>query len=305
MTFESLMDHAFDIQKKAVQEAILDLGGRSHSLSTMSDEQNAIEAQFADIPALYRPFSEAPDPTSFDGAISELRRALRVISSGQQNNDPINGNIYPANPVLDKLSGSESYIEDWTGAAAMEFKANFVDPFPSVVRNQFIMVAVLKCALEAEKEIWTKARNDIDRVAHDTLTALERMDDCGKNEWTMAFTVVASVAAVAAVPVTGGASLAIAAVGAASEVAAAAVPDDPPSIRFSGETPAAVISQMREAISKLKAEIDGQEAKIAVAVSGACELVSGNRDLFVPKQPKLAGATPANIRGPAYLGYSN
>ncbi|HEX6075563.1 MAG TPA: hypothetical protein VFZ32_09915 [Micromonosporaceae bacterium] len=305
MTFESLMDHAFEIQKKAVQEAILDLGGRRHSLSTMSDEQRAIGAQFADIPALYRPFSEAPDPTSFDGAISELRRALHVISSGQQNQDPINGGIYPANPVLDKLSGSESYLEDWTGAAAMEFKANVIDPFPSVVRNQFIMVAVLKCALEAEKEIWIKARNDIDKVAHDTLTALERMDDCGKNEWTMAFTVVASVAAVAAVPVTGGASLAITAVGAASEVAAAAVPDDPPSIRFSGETPGAVISQMREAISKLKAEIDGQEAKIAGAVSGACELVSGNRDLFVSKQPKLAGATPANIRGPAYLGYSS
>lgn len=306
MCFEDLMDHAYEIQKKAVAEAILDLGGRRNSMSYMSDRQSEIEAEFADIPQLYQSFSGIPDPASFDGAIESLSYTLRTISSGQDPKDPINGTIYPANAVLDKLSGSESYVENWTGRAAMEFKSHFIDPFPSVVRNQFTLAAVLKSALEAEKEIWANARRDIDKIAHDTLTALERMDDCGKNDWTMTFTVVASVAAVAAVPVTGGTSLALAitAVGATSQVVAAAAPEDPPKIQFSGESPGAVISQMREAISKLRSEINKQETRISDAMRTTLGLVSGNRDLFVSKRPSLASATPDKIRSPEYLGYS-
>ena len=318
MSFEQLMQHARDIQQKAIEKSLEQHGVRraprpgQPALSPMpleAEKRQQIEQSFSDIPGLFRPFSEMPIPASFDGMIDDLSHALRMLSAGQDPKDPINGTIYTSNTNLDKLSGSESYVEHWTGRAAMEFKSNFIDPFPSVVRNQFIIAAVLKSALEAQREIWVKARNDIDKIAHDALEALDRMDDCGKNEWTMTFTVVASVAAIAAVPLTGGASLTVAAlavtaVGAASQVAAAAAPDDPPKIQFSGETAEAVVSQLREAMSKLVELIGGQEAKISYALTNTHSLVTGGREGFVSKRPALAAATARDVRGPEYMGYS-
>lgn len=313
MSFEQLMAHAREIQRRAIeeeikifrQEAAKQEGSTGASVEVVVQQiRPEIEKRYSDVPSLFQPFADMPEPQAFDGLINELGQALNKLSSGETPKDPINGTIYPANPVLNELSGAESYIENWTGQAAQQFKSEFIDPFPSIVSNQFIVATVLKAALEAEKEIWVTARNDIDKIAHDVLEALDRMHDCGKNEWTMTFTVIASVAAIAAVPVTGGASLAITAVGAASQVVAAAAPEDPPKIQFSGETPGPIISQMREAIKK-EIELIGQaEQKIADAMKGAGSVVSGNMSLFVAKEPALAGADTSNITSPEYMGYS-
>ncbi|HEY9474548.1 MAG TPA: hypothetical protein VIS06_11955 [Mycobacteriales bacterium] len=306
MSYEQLMQHAQEIRQKAIQKAIEHLGGRRNSREYMSQKRPEIERTFADIPELFQPFAEMPTPVSFDPMINEMRQTLGVLSSGQEIKDPIDGTIYPANIILDKLSGSESYIEDWTGRAAMAFKSGFVDPFPSIARNQFIIAAVLKSAMEANKEMWATTRGDIDQIAHKTIEALDRMDDCGKNEWTITFTVVASIAAVAAVPVTAGGStaLAITAIGAASQVAAAVGPDDPPSNPFSGESPESVVSQMRQAIHNLTQEIGNVERKISGSLQKTHELLSTNRPLFVSRRPELASATARTIRSPEEMGYS-
>ena len=306
LSYEQLMQHAQEIRQKAIQKAIEHLGGRRNSRSYMSEKGPEIERAFAGIPGLFQPFADMPAPASFDPMITEMRQTLGVLSSGQELKDPIDGTIYPANIVLDKLSGSESYIENWTGRAAMAFKSGFVDPFPSIVHNQFIIAAVLKSAMEANKEMWQKTREDIDQIAHKTIEALDRMDDCGKNEWTITFTVVASVAAVAAVPVTAGGSLALAitAIGAASQVAAAVGPEDPPSNPFSGESPESVIDQMRQAIRNLTRHVDNVEQRIAGSLQKTHELVSANRPSFVSRRPALADATARSIRSPEEMGYS-
>jgi hypothetical protein len=313
-----LMEQAREIQQLAIAKSMEHHGVRPATrpgdpplAPTYGEDQKRqqIQRSFAGIPGLFEPFTEMPDPASFDAMISELWRALGVLSSGQDLKDPINGTIYPVNPALDKLSGAESYVEGWTGRAAMNFKSNFIDPFPSIVRNQFILAAVLKSALEAEQEIWSHTRNDIDKIARDAITALEHMDDCGRNDWTMTFTVVASVAAVAAVPLSGGTSLmleavAVTAVGAASQVVAAWPRNDPPQTMFSGETAEAILAEVREEISTVLAGIQGQESEIADAVARTRDLVTRNRDLFVSARPALAGAAASTVTGPEYMGYA-
>jgi hypothetical protein len=308
--FENLMQKAEEIRLKAIDEAILDLGGRRHSGSYMQTKRPEIEAMFADIPSQFEPFTMMPDPASFDGPINDLAKALTKLSTGQQNADPIstNGRIYPANIVLDKMSGSESYVEDWSGTAASEFKTNFIEPFPSVVRNQFTIVAALKSALEAEKAIWLEARKNIWDIADQTYKRLEVMDDCGKNEWTMAFTVVASICAVAAVPISGGASLSVAAltitaVGATAQVVAAVDVKDPPELKIRGEASPDVINSMRDAIRTEIEKIGETERRIRDAISALSDLIYQKRDYFVSKRPTLADATNATIRSD--MGYAN
>jgi hypothetical protein len=306
MSYSDLMGHAAEIQRKAVDKAIEDLGGRRHSRSYMSEKRPEIEAQFADIPALFAPFTQIPEPGSFDPPIASMGRVLGVLSSGQTPKDPISDDVYPANIILDKVPGAESYIEDWTGKAAMDFKSFFIDPFPSVVSNQFTVAAILKAGLEAEKSLWSGARTDIDTIAHKVLAALDNMDDCGKNEWTIGFTVLASIAFVGATVFTGGTAAPIAftvAGGVFSTTAAAPPMSDPEPNRYSGESPAAVIAEMRAGIGDLTRCINEQERRIADSISKNHDLIATDRTFFVSPRPALADATPGSVRDGAYLGY--
>lgn len=316
MSFDELMQHAYEIQQQATLKAFTQHGVRPavpDGLPQPAPRHNeletrrSIEGQFADIPEVFRAFAEMPDPQAFQPRLENLDLALRELSSGWASEDPINGRYYRANDKLDKMTDATNNIVRWTGRAAMEFRRNFIAPFRSIVANQFIAVAILRSALEAEQEIWIRARNDIDKIAHDTLVALDRMDDCGKNSWVMTFTVVSSVAGVsgaALAPFSGGASLSLTAIAAASQVAAAGVPDDPPQVNFQGETAIAVIASMRDAIGLLHGYIAEQERKVADALTHSYQEIMQDRDSFVAKRPELAGATAADVTGPLFMGYS-
>jgi hypothetical protein len=316
VSFEQLMQHAHDIQQKAIMLAKADadgpsLGGfvgldRDKSPLRRAAVHRRIEESFADVPSIFEPFAEMPDPAAFDGMLENMKQALQDLAMDPETHDPISGTTYLGGSVMGKVSASGSFIGEWTGKAAREFKANFIDPFPTMAKNQFVIISALKSALEAEKEIWTNARNDIDAAAHQAMEALDRINECGKNEWNITLTVVSSVAAIGAVAVTGGASMAVTAVGAASQVAAAGTSKmkEPEKLQFSGESPEAVIQELRVAADKLITRIDEQEAMIARAMNSTHQLVSARLDDMVANRPTLAGMTPSNVATPEYMGYS-
>lgn len=310
MSYQQLMAHAAEIERLAVEGVlkrkgfVYDNNGNPHPPMELGQESaqylvDYTTKQFADIPAMFAPFAAMPDPADFGGMRDGLLAAMHKLSTGQTPTDPITGLGVEANITLDAMGGVGDALRDWHGRAATAFTLGFVEPFPSFTRNQFMLTAILKGAIEAEQEIWKNARANADKIAHDAITALEHMDDCGKNDWTMAFTVGASVAAVAAMVVTGGtAVVALTVVGAASQVAAASAPDDPPRTQFSGETSEAVISQVRSALTQLTTEIVSQEQKIASAMGSCRAYVAGNRASFVAPRPALADATAGTVRDP-------
>ena len=157
--------------------------------------------------------------------------------------------------------------------------------------------------------MWFNARNNIDKVAVDALSALDNIDYCGQNKWTMTWTIVASVAAVAAVPISAGTSLealaavgTVTAVGAASQVAAAAQVDPKKETDYHGETAEAVIDEVRRGVSEAITEIQQAEQKIVTALDSMTTTVSQHRRLFIAPPPRLADATPTNVFSDDYLG---
>jgi hypothetical protein len=285
-----------------MKEAIKDLG-RRNSPAYIEQSVTDIQTDFADIPEVFRPFAEMPDPVLYDPMIHQLDLTLSGLSSGDLSQDPITQDNYPANPILGMMSGTERYLQGWTGRAAMQFKSGFIDPFPAVVTNQFIVAAVLKSALEAQRQVWASARHDIDTIAHRTIEALDRMDDCDRNEWTVTFTVVSSVAAVAAIPLTGGASLTVVGIGAGAQILASVPQEEPPDIPFSGESAQAVIAEMREAANHLAKKIGEQEMRIASALRDTCAVVDAKPGLFRSDRPALVDGIPNDLTSPEYMGY--
>lgn len=304
MGFDQLMEHASDIQFRATRHAL------THNEAEPEYARQGVDGYFAQIAGLFRPFSQMPNPARYQPMIDDFRRVLRVLSSGVDNQDPINHrDIYPANPTLAEMTTASDYLEDWTGAAAMQFKQKFLDPFPPIARNQFILTSVLKSALEAHQAMWAGARADIDNVAHLTIDALDNAGGCGRNAWTFGFTVLSSVAAVGAAVVsvaTAGATLpvTITAVGAAAQVVAAA----PSGGRqdASGETALQITNAMQAAMDRITREISEVERTISEALQRTSQLVESNRVLFVTARPLLAGGVPpGSLTGPGGLGTSN
>jgi hypothetical protein len=331
MSFEQLLVHGYDIQRLATKKAVEAATGRSYESQgrlpvapAVGEAVNLgrIEQEFADIPGLFGSFVDTPDPDWFDPAINHFNLALRALFLGHdtgqvtaaakpQQGGPLTGTAtYESNEELLKLSASESYLENWSGRAAWNFKKNFIDPFPAVVYNQFQMVAALRAALEAEREIWARVRRDIDEIAHDTEAALDQVNPifpCDRNDWETTFTVVGAVLTIPAAVATGGAAvaLAVAAGGASAAAVQAGQGDAPKTVRFHGETAEAVIAEMRDAVAMLASYAMEEEAKVAEGMTGLLHAVQSDKSSYVSKKPELTGATRENVTGPLFMGYAS
>jgi len=136
MSYENLMNDAYTIQQEAIKETLAEYIARqddSINLHLLEQAIRDIEAEFADIPDLFSPFTSIPDPESYTPLIDALNNALAKLSPGYLTDSPFSSAPIRANHELDLMSGAASYLEDWTGRAAMTFKTTYIDPFPSYV----------------------------------------------------------------------------------------------------------------------------------------------------------------------------
>jgi hypothetical protein len=324
MSFEQLMEHAYEIQQLAVEKYIKRWRANQPGLyapwELVAGEAAArarIEREVADIPALFAPFAVVPDPALFEPMVEAMDRALGKLSNSdpdQAARDPVNlGDAYDANPELAKLSATESWIAKWSGHAAREFKANFIDPFPYIVYNQFHLASVVKGALKAQHEICVGTRRDIDDIAEKVRDALRGIDEGGDVGLSFLFTVVGAVVSIPAAALSGAAAVGLAAVSSAASIAAevsdsrSAAPHerDRVEIQYSSPDVESIIAAMREGITKLMSIVVPQQDAIARAVKASLVHVQANRKHFVSPRPELASATAATVRSRRYLGFAH
>ncbi|MEU7875138.1 hypothetical protein [Dactylosporangium sp. NPDC049140] len=260
MTYELIMRHAEDMRDLAVAVAV---GG------TGSDpfKRRAIQREFADLPDAFRPIAGFPEVPQ--AKIDQVQSVLRGLSTGDR------GEL--AEPRLGELQYA---LRNWTGDAAERFRHGFVEPWPAFVRNQYTVGVVLRAALEAEQEIWVRARQDADQIAEQGLAAVGACGDCTRTEWTVTFTVVASVAAIAAVPVAGGLALAAGGIAGLAQVVAATGPAEAPQTTFSADDPVEVADRVREAITQLRGHIHDKRDEVRRALRATGRVLADRPELF-------------------------
>ncbi|GAA2119325.1 hypothetical protein [Nocardioides bigeumensis] len=303
MSYEELSGHVSDIWDKAVEDYMMERGAYktddNRYIGSMGVDDEILqlwideaESKFAKVYTMFGDFYSLPDPADFDGPIADLKTTMSALCASTGNDDPIKGEFYPANTELTAMTDAAGYLDEWDGVAVTRFRENFVTPFPQRTSNQFVIASILMNALEAEQELWKRVRENIDKIAEDCIKALDHMHDCGKNEWSMAFSVAGAVVAIAALPLTAGTSgaLALAAVGSGIGVAStyAGQIDDPPEPRFSGESAEAVVNATEDGIDKLKEEIEKQEQKVVDAMTNALGTVNAHVEDIVAPRPSIA-----------------
>ena len=157
------------------------------------------ELKFNEIHSLFNDFLVLPDPADFDGPMQSVTTCMDALCSDAFT-DPIQGTPHPVNVELRAMTVAGNTLDEWDGLAAKAFMDNFVIPFVDRTENQFTVASILMNALNANKELWTRARANIDDIAHKVKSALDHYDDCGKNEWEIGLSVAGAVVAIAAGP---------------------------------------------------------------------------------------------------------
>ncbi|WP_432991045.1 hypothetical protein [Dactylosporangium sp. CA-233914] len=268
MTYDQLMQHAEDMRRSAIAVAMAGMHGDPR-------RRRAVEREFADVPDAFRPLTGFADPAGFDARIDGVTDVLRGLSTGDGSDLAV-----PANPELARFAGVSVALRAWTGPAAQRFRDGFLEPWPALVRNQYTAGVVLRSALRAQQEIWARARQDADQIAEQGLAAVRACGDCTRTEWSVTFTVVASVAAVAAMPATGGLSLAAGSVAAVAQVMAATGPAEAPRTSFSADDPVEVVDRVREAIAQLRGHVRQRCDAVGEALRTTGRLMADRPELF-------------------------
>jgi hypothetical protein len=323
MSFEQLMEHAYEIQQLAVEKYMKCWRANQPGLyapwEPIAGEAVAratIEREVADIPALFAPFAAIPDPALFQSMIVAMDQALSRLASGnhgERTDDPLSlADTHDANSSLGAMSSTGSFLAKWSGNAAREFKLNFIDPFPYIVYNQCHVASVVKGALDAQRTLCAKARHDIDDVAENVRDALQKIDEGGGVGLSFVFTVVGAVVSIPAAALSGAAAVGLAAVSSAASIAAEATDgraaqykENTLEIQYSGPTVESIIAALREGVTKLKNIIMPQEDAIARAMKASLKHVQANRKHFVSPRPKLAVATPDTVTKRDCLGFAH
>jgi hypothetical protein len=261
--------------------------------------------KYLGIPEAFQPWSSLPDPAAFQPVTDKLSQAMGMLRVDAEFSNPIDPSdqFGMARQEFQALVNTDP-ITNWSGATADNFRTKFLDHFKANTENQAIMIAVLKAAAEAQRAVWANARNDITSIGQKTLAALHN-NGCDQSSWVMAFSVLAGIASIAAVPLSGGASLAlgitgieglgaattVTAIGAVGSVATNAIPlaTGNDSMSYSGSSVGGAIAAMKSAIAGLQQRVETAQAAIEVSLVGNQVFVeSQTHALFQMAKPTLS-----------------
>ncbi|MBX6354730.1 MAG: hypothetical protein IRZ05_02615 [Micromonosporaceae bacterium] len=324
MSFDQLMEHAYEIQQLAVEKYMKRWRANQPGLyapwEQVAGEAQArarIELEVADIPGLFAPFAVIPDPALYHRMIEAMDQAIGRLSPGtwqETGEQPSLTDGYDANSDLAVMSSTASWLAKWSGYAAREFKTKFIDPFPYILHNQARLARVVRDALDAQQAVCRKGRQDIDDMAHKVLNALHGMGTpAGGGDLSFVFTAVGAVLSFSASAASGAAAVGLTAVASAASIAAqksggrpgASSLENPLEVQYRALDIESIMDALRAGVGNLKKIILEQEDAIASAMKASLEHVRANRKDFVAPRPKLANATAATVGSRDFLGFAH
>lgn len=302
MSFEQLMQNARTIREKAVDLAYKE---NDKPVASQHPDRDALERYFAFIEPLFEPFSRIPDPEKYDPLIADLSAAMQKVMTQTTPITKLSEDVRFNGTNLDKITTDADYLHDWTGEAAEAFKANFLDTFKTISVNHFTALSMMKGVLQAHREMWEKARADIDNIAQNTMDAFDHAHGCGKADVSFGFSVLSAVGTALAAVITigtGGATAPVVAIGAAAAIGNAGLAGKSTS---DASTCDAIINSMKQAVADLTNYIHEVETQqMADRVRALIELMHANKDVLVSARPRLAEMNDRDLIGDNGMGHT-
>lgn len=312
MSFNKLMQHAHSIQKKAAARANKEAEdnvkhGGAFNVAAMT-------LQYFDyIPAMFEPFSKMPDPAKYYPLLADLEAAMHMVMTESTPVTALSEGIRFNDNNMYRITSDNGYLGRWSGDAAEAFTRNFLSTFDMVAGNQFTALSGVRGVLRAHQAMWKNAREDIDRIAHNTLDAFDVLDGCGKADASFAFSTASAMATVLSAivtAVTGGATAPITMISAMAALGSAGVAENSASNArgsIAGQDCASILKSMEQSINRLTETINEVETDIARRVSnlnGQLNKYKGdnNHPILVSSRPLLTTMNDNDLIGNHGMG---
>ena len=250
------------------------------------DYQRIVHKWQTQISELLTPWSELPDEGQFESARATAAAAVVGLSDGSFGDDADSGQSDAANDELvARLGEAEGLLDAFDGKTILAF-LEYLRLLRLRLHAQAKVAASLAIAVEAEAALWTAARSDTADFAKDAFWAMtgshphKQSDNDGARN---ALALIGVVAGVIGAPLSGGASIALAAVAGGAGLLAGFIPEDPPPPVYrelEGAHPDDVFANMKRALEDQNDSIVAEEKSLGTALSGVDDKVHGDLDTY-------------------------
>ena len=241
-----------------------------------------------------------PDPANFQPLIDGMEQTALTLRD-----DP---NSIATSPVSQYIVDTQNVISGWKGSAAITFNANFMSRLAIAAQNQAFIAGVMMHAMIAERDTYVYARNDLLKMANDTVSAIEASHnkDTGglKTFLTVAAAVTGLLAGVASIPVTGGLLVpaeiqaALWIISGASATMSLPLHEKDPGSPLSAGTVYGVLNNMFNAFVRLDNYITSHEMDVVKSLNSCYDILTGpQRDTdILPPEPAMVHDSDTQIR---------
>lgn len=229
-----------------------------------------IGSSYADIAPRFGLFDDLPSRDDFSGAISAVGSAMGKLAVTGQGAATIDALTIEPNHAFANMERIATDADAWKGDAAQEFIENYKAQMPYVPQSQYVAASVLVAAMEAQAQLYEKAKENILDIGNKTLGALEAADGRGNATFSFAMTVFAAVGTVAITALSAGTVpvvIAVAIGAGASAGSARTLPHDV-------ESPEAVMDAFYSALTDLDNQIVAREKEIEKGLQDFAKLIN-------------------------------
>ena len=164
-----------------------DVGAKASELIAGTPEGYVeIGSSYADIAPRFGRFDDLPSRSDFDAAIEKVGSAMGSLAITGQGAATIDGLTIEPNHVYANMERIATDADNWTGDAATGFIHNYKAQLPYVPQSQYVAASVLVAAMEAQAQLYAKAKENVLDIGNKTLGALEAADGRGNATFSFA-----------------------------------------------------------------------------------------------------------------------
>lgn len=230
------------------------------------------------------PWRTLPDPRVIQGWIDPMRLATSEIAISAVDTD---GRPTGGGEIVGAIDLALTAAKEWAGDTAAAFKLNFLSQIGTAAGGEYALCLCLGGHLEAQKGIWTEARQAVADIVVNTTKAYDAVTYESGLDWGLAFKVLGYAAAGASIFATGGAAIPVAVAGLGITVASDAYDASPvgqgaPSVSYDS-----VRDAMPGYFTELNAHIVEEESAIRTNLNQNLNVVLANKSTFDLSRPAL------------------
>lgn len=264
-------------------------GGGRYSISDVEqdhidDFSNAFDTIRGAVDSHLSPWRTLPDPADIQRWIGPMRLATAEIAISAVDTD---GGPTGGGEIVGAIDLAMSAAKEWAGQTAATYKLGFLSQLSTAVGGQYALCLCLGGHLEAQRGIWTEARQAVADIVVNTTKAYDAVTYDSGLSWSLAFKVLGYAATGAAIFATGGAVIPVAVAGLGVTVASEAYEalssdQEPPNVSYDS-----VRDAMPGYFSALNDDIVTEESMIRDNLNHNLNVVLANKASFDLSRPAL------------------